>query len=98
MLFRSSIDYNTIKESVKNKLTEYYNKELGEYFETREVSNDTYLEMRNIDNISNKDYALYIKEGNLTAYVPINPYSIYGEDDFFTNDKFNFYLKDAPVE
>lgn len=92
------IDYKTIKDSVKNKLIEYYNKEIGEYFETREVSYDTYLEMRNIDNIETNEYALYIKEGNLTAYVPINPYSIYGEDDFFTNDKFNFYLKDAPTE
>ena len=93
-----NIDYETIKDSIKNKLTEYYNKEIGDYFETREVSYDTYLEMRNIDNIDNNEYALYIKEGNLTTYVPINPYSIYGEDDFFTNDKFSFYLKDAPIE
>ena len=92
------IQYKDIKENIKNKLTEYYNKEIGEYFETTEVSYDTYLKMRDIDNIDTNEYALYIKEGNLTAFVPINPYSIYGEESFFTNDKFNFYLKKAPAE
>ncbi len=93
-----SLDSSEIKEKVKTKLNDYYLDEAGKYFELREISFDTYLKMRLFDTIDTKDYAYYIKNGKLTAYVPFTPYSIFGEEDYFTEDHFNITLGKAPEE
>ncbi len=93
-----SLDSSEIKQKVKAKLYEYYKEELSNYFEYQEVNFDNYLEMRLFNSIDTKNYAYYIRDGKLTAYVPFNPYSIYGEEKYFTDDKFIITLADAPIE
>ncbi|MBQ6539270.1 MAG: hypothetical protein IJL76_03220 [Bacilli bacterium] len=93
-----SIDSSEIKQKVKTKLNDYYLDEAGKYFELQEVDFDRYLEMRLFNSIDTKDYAYYVKNGKLTAYVPFNPYSIYGEEEYFTEDRFNITLSKAPEE
>lgn len=93
-----SLDSNQIKQKVKTKFHSYYQEEMNDYFSVNEVTFDTYLSMRLFDSIDTKDYAYYVKAGQLIAYVPFNPFSIYGEEEYFTEEKFIFALADAPNE
>ena len=51
-----------------------------------------------MEQLSMKDYAFYIKDGYLVAYVPFNPYTIYGEEKYFNENSFMIKLKKAPSE
>ncbi len=93
-----SLDSSQIKQKVKSQLKTYYDEEVGNYFSYDEIKFDNYLSMRLIDSIDTTDYAYYIKNGKLTAYVPFNPFSIYGEDRYFKDKHFNFVLEEAPAE
>ncbi len=93
-----SLDSSQIKQKVKAQLKTYFDEEVGNYFSYEEVKFDNYLSMRLIDSIDTTDYAYYIKNGKLTAFVPFNPFSIYGEEEYFQEKHFNFVLEEAPAE
>lgn len=93
-----SLDESEINKKVRHQLYKYYQEELGKYIVEQEVDFDRYLGLRTMEEISIKDYAFYIKDGYLVAFVPFNPYTIYGEQKYFTENSFMFKLKKAPAE
>ncbi len=93
-----SIDSTQIKNIVKSNLYKYYKEEANKYFSVQEVDFDRYLRMRLFDSIDTKDYSYYINDGKLAAYVPFNPYSIYGEEEYFQDDHFSIDLSNPPAE
>ncbi len=93
-----SLDESEINKKVRQQLYKYYQDELGKFLVEQEVDFDRYLRLRTMEEISINDYAFYIKEGYLVAYVPFNPYTIYNEQKYFTEKSFMFKLKKAPAE
>lgn len=86
-----------IAEAIKNKFQEHYTIEAKEGFIEASFCNfDCYIENRGISSyLENVSY--YIKEGKLYAYKPFNFYSIYGEQEYFEEEDFQFLIKETPT-
>lgn len=67
------------------------------YYATNECSYDCFLKYRGVTNYL--DYvSYYIKDGKLIAYKTFIAHSIFGEEEYFTDEDFEFEIADAPVE
>lgn len=86
------IDEDTISNILETQFNNYYNEILDEeYYDERECNYECFLKNREIDNYLD-DVSYYVKDGNLIAYKPFIFYSIYGEENFFTDKHFEFIL------
>lgn len=94
------IDYyglntDNIEEIVKDNFGEHYKKEIKKgYIIEEECNFDCYLGNRG----EYHNYAYYISDGNLYAYVPFDIYSVYGEENYFKDEDFKMFLAEAPEE
>lgn len=90
------IDEQNVSEIIKAKFQEHYSKEieLG-FIEPRECNFDCYIKNRGFsDYLEGVNY--YVKEGKLYAYKPFDFYSIYGEEDYFKEEDFEFLITKNP--
>lgn len=81
-----------ISASIHNRFVEMYREEIREEYIVEELCDfDCYLKNRNVaDYLSNTN--LYIKDGKLIAFKPFNFASIYSEEDYFTEESFEFTI------
>lgn len=86
------IDENTVSSLIEERFKEYYRELVKEnYYIPEECNYECFLGYRSVDNyLDNVNY--YIKNGNLIAYKPFVFYSIFGDENYFTEDHFEFLL------
>ncbi len=86
------IDETTVENLIENKFKYFYNDLLkNNYYVEEECNYKCFLKYREVDNyLDNISY--YIKNGNLYAYRPFIIYSIFGEEEYFTEDSYKFLL------
>ena len=79
--------------SAIEKQFKYWYKELNKegYFE-EDCDYECFLEYREVDDYT-EDVSYYIEKGKLIAFKPFVVYSIYGEEDYFTENDFKFTIK-----
>ena len=84
-----------VEKIIEEKLESYYDEILDlEYYDERECNYECFLKYRDIDNyLDNVSY--YIKEGKLYAYKSYTYYSVFGEEEYFTEDHFKFLIKES---
>ena len=87
-----------VNQLVENKFREHYKNETKkDYIVLDECDFNCYLDMRKYE-VTEEDYSYYIDKGNLKVFIPFNVYSIYGEEDYFKDSDYEFYLTSAPEE
>lgn len=95
--------YETSEEEIENKIIKqfkkyYYDEVKKGIIPPQECSFERYLKLRHFDKIKKEEYSYYIDKGDLKVYIPFNPSSYYGEQDYFKEKDFEFFLKKAPIE
>lgn len=80
------------KEAIEAKFKSFYQDILEEeYYHPEECNYECFLNYRNVQNyMDNVNY--FVKDGNLIAYKPFVFFSIYGEEDYFEDEDFEFLL------
>ena len=87
-----NVDENTVAYSIQEQFKKFYEQEKKEeYIDYRECDYNCYLEWRGVSNyMDNIHY--YVDNGKLCVYKEFSVYSIYGEEKFFKEDDFLFYI------
>ena len=86
------IDQETAKNIIDDKLHEYYEKIIEEeYYSEEECDYSCFLEYRGISNILDS-ISYYVKDKKLYAYRPFIIHSIFGEENFFKLDDYDFLI------
>ncbi len=94
---KSLLDYfETDEEEAKNiidsKLHEYYNQIVEEeYYYEEECDYDCFLDYRGITDILDS-ISYYVKDQKLYAYRPFTVSSVFGEEEFFEEENFEFLI------
>ena len=85
-------DYDDVESSIEKGFKKYY-KELvkKKYQNPDECDYECFLEFREVDNYLD-DVVYYVSRGNLYAIKPFSFYSVKGEEEYFTEDHFNFVV------
>ena len=94
---QSLLDFFEINEKevstiIENKFKEYYTELVKEgYYIPEECNYECFLKYRNVSNyLDNVNY--YVKNGDLIAYRPFVFYSIFGDEEYFKEEHFEFVL------
>lgn len=83
---------------IENKFRSYYQDIVSEeYYQADECTYECFLNYRNVQNYMD-NISYYVKDGNLIAYKPFVFYSIYGEEDYFEDEDFEFLLVETERE
>lgn len=86
------INDGVINAKIHNGFLEMYKDEVTQgYIEEMECNYDCYLGYRGVDDYLT-DLNYYIKDGKLVVYKPFIYSSIFGEEEYFTEDSFIFEL------
>ena len=81
-----------VSAKIENKFNEYYTELVKEgYYVTEECDYKCFLGYRDISNYLD-DVNYYVKNGDLIAYRPFIFYSIFGDEEFFKEEHFEFLL------
>ena len=81
-----------VSKKIKGQLQSYYNDEVSKgYLLRQECDYDCFLKWRGIDDYMDSVY-YYIDHGNLIAYRAFSIYSVYGEEEYFTDESYEFYI------
>lgn len=86
------IDSNYVSERIEKQFKVYYSELVQEkYFASKECNFNCFLDVRNVKSyLKNIEY--YIDGGSLYAYKPFLVVSIYGEENYFTEEDFVFAI------
>lgn len=90
--------FNVSEEEVKAKIEaqfkEYYREEVNKGFLIeQECDYNCFLSWRGIENENYLDSVYYyVENGSLLAYRPFNVYSVYGEEEFYTEESYAFSI------
>ena len=92
-----SLNNQSVSKKIENQLKKYYNDVLKQgYMSQQECDYKCFLNVRNIKNyLDNVEY--FIEDGILYAYKPFLTTSIYGEENYFTEDHFKFEIATIPT-
>ena len=86
------VQESDVEKIIEDKFHEYYNDEVYKgYLVSQECDYNCFLRWREVDNYLD-NVAYFIKNGKLYAYRPFTIYSVYGEENYFTDDSFIFYI------
>ncbi len=87
---------STVENKIKRTLQSYYSDILKEhYYVNKECSYECFLKHRGINKYL--DYTTYyIRDGKLIAFKSFIAHSIFGEEAYFTDDKFEFEIATLP--
>lgn len=93
-----NVDTTTIAETIENQFRYYYQNLVTEqYYQADECDYECFLKYRGVDDyLENVNY--YVKDSNLIAYIPFTVYSIFGEEEYFTDKHFEFLLVSTEKE
>ena len=88
------VDKKDIEKIIKNKFKYFYKDELKKgYLNENECNYECFLEWRNVNSyMDNLEY--YISDGKLYAYKEFSVLSVYGEDEYYKEEDFSFYISD----
>lgn len=91
------IDEKEVETKIESQLKKYYAQEVKKkYFATEECSYECFLTWRGIENyLDGVQY--YIKDGKLIAFKPFIVHSIFGEENYFKEEHFEFEIAEEPV-
>lgn len=93
------VNTQDVEEKIKETFEAHYLNEVEQgYLIPQECDYTCFLEYREVENyLENVQY--FVKKGQLIAYKPFIAHSIYGEENYFTEDDFEFLIaKEAPGE
>lgn len=86
-------DYLTVASAVESTFKNYYSDIINEgYYQREECDYDCFLLYRGIDDYLS-DISYYVRDGNLIAFKSFQPYSIFGEEEYFTDKSFEIFIK-----
>lgn len=87
-----NVNEDLVYARINNKFIDMYNDEVAQgYIEEGACSYECYLGYRGVeDYLSELNY--YIKDGKLVVYKPFIYSSIFGEEEYFTEDSFIFQI------
>ena len=85
-------DESEVSSIIESKFKLYYTDLVNQnYFSQEECNYDCFLKYRNVSNyLDNVNY--YVKDGKLYVYKPFVTYSIYDEEEYFTEDSYKFLI------
>lgn len=90
------IDTNYVKERIKNQLQKYHTEIVKEgYYSLQQCNFNCFLKWRDIEDYLD-GVSYYIKEGKLYAYKPFVFASIFGEEEYFKDNDFQFLIIETP--
>lgn len=89
---KSNVEYK-----IKRQFQNYYNDLVKEkYYTSAECSFDCFLKWRGVKKYS--DYiSYYVKDGKLIAYKTFIAHSMFGEEEYFTDESFEFEIAETPA-
>ena len=83
-----------IYAKIHNKYIDYYDEECKEgYLEEQQCNFDCFLEMRGGNEYLN-NIQYFIRDGKLSLFKPFDVSLAFGEDEFYTEDRFEFQISD----
>ena len=93
-----NVSESTVENKIKRKFQSYYSEIVKEqYYTASECSYDCFLKWRGITNYL--DYvSYYVRDGKLIAYKTFIVHSIFGEEEYFNDQSFEFEIADTPEE
>ena len=92
-----NIDKSTVENKIKRKFQNYYSDLIKEkYYTTTECSYDCFLKWRGVDKYLDH-VSYYVREGNLIAYKSFIAYSMFGEEEYFEDEDYEFEIAQAPI-
>ena len=88
LLKRFKVNDELLYARIHNKFVEYYNDELEQgYLQEEECDYDCYIKYRGFNEYMD-DISYYIKDHKLIVYKPFETRSIFGEEEYFTDESF----------
>ena len=92
-----NVNKTTVENKIKRQFQNYYSDLIKEkYYTTSECSYDCFLKWRGVDKYL--DYvSYYVREGNLIAYKSFIAYSMFGEEEYFEDEDYEFEIATAPI-
>ena len=91
-----SVTEEEVETKIKNQFIAYYNDESEKgYIVPQECNFKCYMECRRVDDYL-KDISYYIRDGKLYVFRPFSFYSIYVEEEYFTDQHFEFLISKEP--
>lgn len=86
------IDLTSVESLITNQFKHFYQDLVEEqYYQYDECTYDCFLNQRGVDNYMD-DVVYYVKNGDLIAYKPFTFHSIFGEEEYFKDENFEFML------
>ena len=81
-----------VEKKIKGQFESYYNDEVSKGFlVSQECDYNCFLKWRNVDNYMDDVY-YYVRNGQLIAYRSFDIYSVYGEEEYFDDSSYEFYI------
>lgn len=91
------INTSYVKDRIRQQLQSYYTDIVNDKYYTKQECNfDCFLNWRGIDDYL-EDVSYYISGGKLYAYKPFTFASVFGEEEYFTDEDFMFLIIEAPT-
>ena len=87
-----NITEDTVRKKIQEQFEFFYNDEVEKnYIVPQECDYECFLTWRNIEDYMDSVY-YYIENGKLYAYRPFTIYSVYGEEEYFTDESYKIYI------
>lgn len=81
-----------VEKKIETQFHDFYEEEVYKgYLVEQECDYECFLGWRGVEEYMDYVY-YYIENGKLIAYRPFTIYSVYGEENFFTEDDYAFYI------
>ena len=87
-----NVTEKTVRQKIQDQFEFFYNDVVAKkYIVPQECDYECFLTWRNIDDYMDSVY-YYIEDGKLYAYRPFTIYSVYGEEEYFTDESYKIYI------
>lgn len=92
------VNTTNVERKIKRQFETYYTEIVKEnYYTSSECSFNCFLKWRGVSKYM--DYvSYYVRDGQLIAFKSFIAHSIFGEEEYFNDESFEFIIADAPVE
>lgn len=88
---------SSVSRKIERQFQNYYNDIVRKgYYASNECSYDCFLKWRGITNYLD-NVSFYVKEGKLVAYKPFVAHSMFGEEEYFDDNSFEFLIAEEPA-
>lgn len=91
------ITKSSLSKKIERKFQSYYSDIVKQgYYTSSECSYECFLKWRGVTNYLD-DVSLYVKEGKLVAYKTFVAHSMFGEEEYFNDESFEFLIANEPA-